>query len=136
MNNKTEIGENLKALLEKKNISQKEFSKKLGIHQATVSRYISNEREPGISTLVKMADVLDVTLEELILGEIKPISKCKYYKDEFCVNTDCPYRADYCPVTQNYETCRFARKEAENKVEENKKRKEEFNAIKKMVGLS
>ncbi len=112
MSNKTGIGENLKTLLEKKNISQKEFSNMLGIYQATVSRYINNEREPGIAILVKMSDILDVTLEELILGEIKPISKCKYCKDKLCVNADCPYRADYCPVTPNYETCRFARNDS------------------------
>jgi len=112
LNNKTGIGENLKALLDKRNISQKEFSEMLGIYQATISRYISNEREPGIATLVKMADVLDVTVEELILGEIKPIPKCKYYKDKLCVNADCPYGADRCPVTPNYETCRFARSDS------------------------
>lgn len=32
---------------------------------------------------------------------------CKYCKDEFCVNADCPMRADYCPVPDNPGVCRF-----------------------------
>lgn len=31
---------------------------------------------------------------------------CRYYLDEFCVNADCPYRADYCPVTEFPEICK------------------------------
>lgn len=33
---------------------------------------------------------------------------CKYYYDEFCVNDDCPYCADYCPVTEHPEVCKHA----------------------------
>lgn len=40
--------------------------------------------------------------------------KCKYYKEEFCVNADCPYRADYCPVTESEEIC------IHNSINENK----------------
>ena len=31
--------------------------------------------------------------------------KCKYYKDDFCVNADSPYVADFCPVTESEEIC-------------------------------
>lgn len=40
---------------------------------------------------------------------------CKYCKDEFCTNVDCPACADYCPC-QNYdyvELCKIAEKRAE-----------------------
>lgn len=33
---------------------------------------------------------------------------CKYYYDEFCVNDDCPYCADCCPVTEHPEVCKHA----------------------------
>ena len=33
---------------------------------------------------------------------------CKYYKDEMCVNAECPMRADYCPVAQCPGICRYA----------------------------
>ena len=33
--------------------------------------------------------------------------QCKYCKEEFCVNADCPMRADYCPVPDNPGVCMF-----------------------------
>lgn len=33
--------------------------------------------------------------------------RCKWYKDEFCVNADCPYVADFCPVAQDDSICKF-----------------------------
>lgn len=38
-------------------------------------------------------------------GESKGV--CKWYKDEFCVNADCPYVADFCPVAQDDSICKF-----------------------------
>ena len=32
---------------------------------------------------------------------------CKYCKDEFCVNAECPMRADYCPVPDITGVCRY-----------------------------
>lgn len=40
-------------------------------------------------------------------------SKCKYCKDEICVNADCPMRADYCPVFDTPQICRYADMEFE-----------------------
>lgn len=31
---------------------------------------------------------------------------CKYLIDEICTNADCPYVADFCPVTQDDSICR------------------------------
>lgn len=33
--------------------------------------------------------------------------RCKYIQDELCVNPDCPYRTDYCPVTEFQEVCKY-----------------------------
>lgn len=36
--------------------------------------------------------------------------ECKYLSDRFseiCVNADCPYCCDCCPVTENPEVCRY-----------------------------
>lgn len=43
------------------------------------------------------------------LAEMRGESKgvCKWYKDEFCVNADCPYVADFCPVAQDDSICKF-----------------------------
>lgn len=36
---------------------------------------------------------------------------CKHYQDEFCVNPDCPHRADYCPVGEFQEVCKYSEEE-------------------------
>ena len=35
---------------------------------------------------------------------------CRYYDSDFetCKNGDCPYCADFCPVTENQEVCRYS----------------------------
>ncbi|HIV19453.1 MAG TPA: hypothetical protein IAC82_09160 [Candidatus Merdivicinus intestinigallinarum] len=35
---------------------------------------------------------------------------CQYYDSDFetCKNGDCPYCADFCPVTENQEVCRYS----------------------------
>lgn len=35
---------------------------------------------------------------------------CEHYSEywETCTNADCPYCADYCPVTENPEVCRYS----------------------------
>lgn len=40
------------------------------------------------------------------------MADCKYYKDEICVNADCPMRADYCPVPDNPGVCRYEKRDA------------------------
>ena len=35
------------------------------------------------------------------------MSKCKWLNNEFCVNSYCPMRADYCPVPDYPGVCRF-----------------------------
>ena len=35
------------------------------------------------------------------------MADCKWMKDEFCVNSDCPMCADYCPVVNFPTVCRF-----------------------------
>lgn len=32
---------------------------------------------------------------------------CKWYHEEFCCNADCPYVADYCPVTEDDSICKY-----------------------------
>ena len=35
------------------------------------------------------------------------MADCKWMKDEFCVNADCPMCADYCPVPDFPGVCQF-----------------------------
>ena len=35
------------------------------------------------------------------------MATCKYNRDDICVNADCPYVADYCPVFEDDSLCKF-----------------------------
>lgn len=39
------------------------------------------------------------------------MSKCKYCLDEICVNDKCPMCADFCPVVDYPEVCRYEERE-------------------------
>lgn len=56
----------LQQLLEKKDISQRELAKRVGVSEVTISRYMSGERNPRIEIVRKMADVLSVTTDYLL----------------------------------------------------------------------
>lgn len=57
--------EKLKSLRREKNISQKNLAAKLGFNYTTISNYESGRNEPNISTLIRIADIFDVSLDEL-----------------------------------------------------------------------
>lgn len=64
-----------------------------------------------------MQDVLFIETDEAKLSELEKRSDkatCKWCYDEFCTNDECPYRADYCPVTEYPEVCKFAEGVTEN----------------------
>lgn len=60
----------LKELRKRKNLSQNDVAKFLGIKQATYSGYESEKFEPKIETLCKLADFYNVSLDYLI-GRVK-----------------------------------------------------------------
>lgn len=66
-----DIGQRILLLLKKKRITQKELATRLNMNEATLSRYIKNEREPKIEFLVKVAKELGTTIDYLAMG--KPI---------------------------------------------------------------
>ena len=56
----------VKELREDHNYSQKEFSKMLGISEKTLYRYECGTHEPPISTLLKMSEIFNVSLNYLV----------------------------------------------------------------------
>ena len=38
---------------------------------------------------------------------------CKYYYEEFCVNNKCPMCADYCPVPDTPDVCKWEERRCE-----------------------
>jgi hypothetical protein len=41
------------------------------------------------------------------------MADCKYYYDEFCVNNKCPMCADYCPVPDTENVCKWEERRCE-----------------------
>ena len=60
------MGDRIARLMKAKNLSQKEFAQAIESTEASVSRYLSNAREPGAKVLGKIANVLGVTVDEIV----------------------------------------------------------------------
>lgn len=58
--------ENLRKYREHANFSAKEFANKVGCAYTTYLTYENHGREPKYSTLVKIANMLNVTIDELL----------------------------------------------------------------------
>lgn len=59
------LGNNIKLYRKQKGINQKDLATKLGVSNVVLSRYESGIRTPDISTQNKLADILEVSLDEL-----------------------------------------------------------------------
>ena len=67
------FGENLRILIEEKEITQKELARQLNIAPSTLGSYVQNTREPDFSTLKTIAAYFDVSIDYLLdysTGEI------------------------------------------------------------------
>ena len=53
-------------ILKMKGIQQKWLAEKLGMTPVMVSLYTNNKRQPKLDTLIRISEILDVDLKELI----------------------------------------------------------------------
>lgn len=60
------FAENLKTLRKGLGITQLEASKRLGISRVNYTRYENDKARPDYETLIAIADLYDVTLDELL----------------------------------------------------------------------
>ena len=60
------LGKNLLNLLYDRKMSQTELAAAIGTTQTAVSYYISEKRTPSMEICGKIADVLGITLDELV----------------------------------------------------------------------
>ena len=60
-----EVGERIKKLREKKNLSTNDLSRLTGISQSTISKLENGKRKPELSTLEKIAQALNVFVDKL-----------------------------------------------------------------------
>lgn len=61
-----EFGQRLLNLLQKQNITQKQLADKVNTTEATLSRYISGDREPKADMLANIATALNTTSDYLL----------------------------------------------------------------------
>lgn len=61
----------LKIVLVEQNITGKWLAETLGKNEATVSRWCTNESQPSLETLVKIANVLKVDVKDLLVSTTK-----------------------------------------------------------------
>lgn len=60
------IEDNIRFFRKANNLTQEELSKQLGGSKNLVSNYENGISTPDIYTLVKLADIFDITLDELV----------------------------------------------------------------------
>lgn len=74
------IGDRISMLLKKSKYNQKELAALVGVTEATMSRYMNNERVPKTEIIANLATALHTTSDYLISGqetseEFEPISR-------------------------------------------------------------
>lgn len=67
--------DNVKTLLSQKNIYQKDFAELLGINVSTLKNQMSRSILPDVVTAYKIATELNTTVEFLVSGKEKEITK-------------------------------------------------------------
>lgn len=66
INDIIQVGNNIKKIRKNQNISQKDMAKKLNMPSSTYSNYENNNREPNAATLKKIANILNVSINDLL----------------------------------------------------------------------
>lgn len=62
------VGENIKRFRTQRHMTQDELAQQLNVTRQAVSNWETGKTQPDIETLHKIAQILDVTMEELIYG--------------------------------------------------------------------
>ena len=63
------FGSRLDEAITMRGITQRKFAKMVGTSEVSISRYINGERNPKMPTAIKMADILNVSLDWLAIDE-------------------------------------------------------------------
>ena len=61
----------IKVVLVEKKRTSKWLAEQLGVNPSTVSKWCTNSSQPDLSSLLKIADLLEVDIKELIIREYK-----------------------------------------------------------------
>ena len=78
------FNENLKYARERKGLSQKDVAEGIGVAKSTYSLYESGNREPNVQTIKKIADLLNVSADDLLGLNEEPATMAAHFDgDEY-----------------------------------------------------
>ena len=77
LNHIYKVGNLISKLREEKGLSQSDLGSYIGVTNKAVSRWENGRGYPDTSILLKLAEVLEITVDELLKGELS-ISKTKH----------------------------------------------------------
>lgn len=60
-------GEVIRVEREKRGLSQDDLGQLVGVQQSAISRLENSERVPSFATLIKLAEVLELSIDSLVL---------------------------------------------------------------------
>ncbi|MDO4668013.1 MAG: helix-turn-helix transcriptional regulator [Streptococcus sp.] len=63
----------LKKFRTEKNLSQEDLAQKLFISRQSISKWETNEATPDMDNLIKLSDILQVSLDELVFAKPKEV---------------------------------------------------------------
>jgi len=76
------FGDHLKDIRSGKGISQGQLADLMGIHSTHISRYERNQTIPSVDVVKKLADVLEVSVDDLVYGADQEKAKAKIQDSE------------------------------------------------------
>ena len=79
------LGNNIRLQRQKKNISQTELAKIIGIHQNSISRMEKGDFFANASTLANITKALDISIQDLFSCNIECKSKEALYDENLCL---------------------------------------------------
>jgi transcriptional regulator with XRE-family HTH domain len=83
---------NLRALRNKKGISQQQLAENIGVSQQSINKYENHNIEPDISTLIKLADYFSTSIDYLV-GRMEVDQRIEISK-KYDLNIDESYLID------------------------------------------
>ena len=75
-------GRTIKELREKRKITQKELSEKIGVSDKTVSKWETGKSMPDSSIMLELCEILGITVNELLSGEVITMENYEKTADE------------------------------------------------------
>ena len=75
MTDKNNFGESLAKMRKEKGMTQKELGEKLNVSDKAISRWETGKNYPDIETLQRLAELLEVTTNDLLKGDLKIVKK-------------------------------------------------------------